>query len=268
LVAPLESANYTAKAEISLLAAVTPNGHDISKVQFFNGTNLLGESLTEPYAYTWSGVGLGTYAVRAQLVFDSGSTLVSAPANISVTLPQPWQTLYIGDSAAEGDAWVSGSGFSVTSAGNISGSADNFRFIYQPLTNYGLVSAQLTSLMDASANTSVGLMVRDGLATGSPYVMLSIGPDNQIRWQSRATLGGSTSSQVVGVATPPNFWANLAFLEGMCYSVFSKDNTNWTVAGYVQTQFSPNSYLGLAVVSGTPTSLSPVTFTNVTLAIP
>ena len=90
LTAPPNNAAFTAPATINLAANVTANGHTITKVQFYNGTTLLGEDATAPYAYTWGSVPAGTYSLSAQAVYDSGSIVASAAANVTVTnLPPP-----------------------------------------------------------------------------------------------------------------------------------------------------------------------------------
>ena len=89
LTAPLDGASYTAPAIVNLAASVTDNSHSITKVQFYNGATLLGESASTPYSFTWSDVSAGSYSVSAVLVFDSGSTATSAPASLSVTNTPP-----------------------------------------------------------------------------------------------------------------------------------------------------------------------------------
>ena len=90
LTAPLNNATLTAPATISLAANVTPNGHTIAKVQFYNGTTLLGEDTTAPYTLTWSSVAAGSYSFTAQAMYDSGSLVASTTANVTVTnLPPP-----------------------------------------------------------------------------------------------------------------------------------------------------------------------------------
>src|SRR6185369_16947085 len=84
LTSPANAASFTAPATINLAASVTPNGHTITKVQLYNGTTLLGEDAPAPYAFTWSSVAAGSYTLTARAVYDSGSTINSAAASISV----------------------------------------------------------------------------------------------------------------------------------------------------------------------------------------
>jgi sulfur relay (sulfurtransferase) complex TusBCD TusD component (DsrE family) len=89
LTSPANNAAFAAPASISLAASVTANGHSITRVQFYNGTTLLGEDTTAPYAFTWSGVAVGSYSLTARLVYDGASTLASTAANVTVTNQLP-----------------------------------------------------------------------------------------------------------------------------------------------------------------------------------
>ncbi len=89
LTAPANGAIYTEPATINLAASVTANGHIITNVQFYNGTTLLAETSSAPYSFTWTNVSAGTYSLTAQAVYDSGSTVSSAPANVTVAAAKP-----------------------------------------------------------------------------------------------------------------------------------------------------------------------------------
>jgi hypothetical protein len=85
LASPADGATYTAAATIILSAAVVTNNHSIVKVQFYNATTLLNEDTVPPYSYTWSGVTVGTYALFARVIYDSGGSVDSATASVTVT---------------------------------------------------------------------------------------------------------------------------------------------------------------------------------------
>jgi len=87
LTSPVNGARYSSPAAISLAATVTANAHTITQVQFYNGSTLLGSAATAPYSFTWANVNAGSYTLNAALVYDSGSTVVSSLATITVTNP-------------------------------------------------------------------------------------------------------------------------------------------------------------------------------------
>jgi hypothetical protein len=85
LTSPANGANYTGPATISLAASVTANGHTISQVQFYNGATLLRAVTVAPYSFSWTNVSTGSYSLSARTVYDSGSTVASAVANVTVS---------------------------------------------------------------------------------------------------------------------------------------------------------------------------------------
>ena len=85
LTTPVNGGGYLAPAALNLAASVDTNGHSIEKVQFFSGTNLLGEDVAPPYVQSLSSLPHGTYTFLARVFFDGGRTLNSLPANVAVT---------------------------------------------------------------------------------------------------------------------------------------------------------------------------------------
>ena len=84
LAAPASGAGYGAPATINLSATVATNGHSITSVQFYNGATQLNQTTAAPYAYTWTNVAAGEYTLYAQVTYDAGSNMVSAPAFVNV----------------------------------------------------------------------------------------------------------------------------------------------------------------------------------------
>jgi sulfur relay (sulfurtransferase) complex TusBCD TusD component (DsrE family) len=91
LTAPASGSTYLAPATINLAASVTANGHIISKVQFYQGSTLLGESPTAPYSYTWSGATAGTFNISARVIYDAILSASSSGTTVIVTnsVPNP-----------------------------------------------------------------------------------------------------------------------------------------------------------------------------------
>ncbi|EEF63380.1 Ig-like domain-containing protein [Pedosphaera parvula] len=88
LTAPSAGSGFGAPATITLAANVVTNAHAITKVQFFNGATLLGESTASPFGFMWTNVQAGAYTLLAQVVYDAGAVLSSPPVFISVN-PTP-----------------------------------------------------------------------------------------------------------------------------------------------------------------------------------
>jgi PKD repeat protein len=84
LTSPTNGASYAAPATFNLAASVTPNGHTITKVQFYNGTALLGEDTVSPYTLSLTNMGPATYSLVAQAVYDAGATTASPAVTLTV----------------------------------------------------------------------------------------------------------------------------------------------------------------------------------------
>ncbi len=84
LTAPTNNANFTAGTAISLTATASDPDGTVSKVEFFQGTTLLGSDATAPYQYSWTNATPGNYAIKAVATDNSGLTATSSVANIVV----------------------------------------------------------------------------------------------------------------------------------------------------------------------------------------
>ncbi len=89
LSSPGNGAIYVAPATVNLAAAVVANGHTITKVQFYNGSTLLGQDTSAPYTYAWNNVSSGAYSVTARITYDSGTTATSPAATLNVSGASP-----------------------------------------------------------------------------------------------------------------------------------------------------------------------------------
>lgn len=81
---PADGQTFTAPASITINASATANNGTISKVEFFNGANKLGEDLTSPYSYSWTSVAEGSYTLVARATDSNGLTNSSASVGITV----------------------------------------------------------------------------------------------------------------------------------------------------------------------------------------
>ena len=84
LTAPANGASFYGPTNLALGATVNTNGHTLNYVQFYNGTNLLGQVGGTPANLVWSNLAPGTYTVLAQAGYDGTNGTTSAPAVITV----------------------------------------------------------------------------------------------------------------------------------------------------------------------------------------
>jgi len=72
--APVDNSTYTAPASITINATATVGTGTITKVDFYNGTTLLGSDATSPYSYTWTNAPAGSYSICATATSSGGKT--------------------------------------------------------------------------------------------------------------------------------------------------------------------------------------------------
>jgi hypothetical protein len=84
---PTSGLNFTQGSNITLSASASLQGGSITKVEFFEGTNKIGEDLTIPYNITWNNVQVGSYNILAYAYGSNGQTKVSNPVSINVSIP-------------------------------------------------------------------------------------------------------------------------------------------------------------------------------------
>lgn len=275
LAAPVNGGSYTAPT-INLNANVTANGTTINKVQFYNGTTLLGESTKAPYYYTWD-VAAGTYTVTAVAVYNGSSTVSSSPAVVTVVaapanpLPYGWLSQDVGSVGVTGNATYSGGVYTVAGSGSdIWGSADGFRYASQAITGDCDIRARVTSQTNTHEWARAGVMIRESLDAGSKHANMFVTPGHGFDFQYRGSTGGGSSS-VTGPAlnAAPNNWVRLV-REGNFFTAYaSADGNSWTTIGSTTVTMGSTVYAGLAVCSVSNGTLSTAAFDKVSVvAVP
>ena len=413
LAAPTGGTSYTAPATINLAANVTANGHTITKVQFYNGSTLLAEDTASPYTFTWANVGADTYVLSATLVYDSGTTVSSAPTTVSVAAPPPpppppsalifaadsgsitvpfvtsngtifqtietdvttggraaysftvqaagqyvvsalvsaphegansfyvnidgeptdpmmiwdipvaagfthetvswrdngtpdieqftpqvfslsagthqlivggreadtvlgtitispygvpppapWQVVDIGTPGVSGSASVLNGNYTVSGAGNLGDSADNFSFVYQPMTGDGEIRVQISSVQNTSASALAGVIMREALTPGSQLAFVGSSPSGVVSGQWRAGTGTASDSTTAGTEAFPNIWVRLVRSGDIFYGYVSSDGVNYALVKSGSIPMATTIYFGFAVVSGSTSSVNTSTFRN------
>lgn len=84
ITAPLNGASFTAPASVTINANAADANGTITKVDFYNGSTLLGTDATSPYSYSWTGVAAGNYSLTAVATDNGGATTTSTAVAIVV----------------------------------------------------------------------------------------------------------------------------------------------------------------------------------------
>ncbi len=82
ITSPSQGATFEAGATINIGANATDNG-SVARVEFYNGSSLLGEDSTAPYTYNWTNVSAGSYTIIAKAYDNEGA---SSTSSVSITV--------------------------------------------------------------------------------------------------------------------------------------------------------------------------------------
>jgi hypothetical protein len=93
IISPFSGQGFFAPAEVVLSADASDADGTIALLEFFEGTNKLGEVTNAPYEWAWSNVLVGTYTLTGIATDDRGATAVSDPVEITVYPSPPVITL-------------------------------------------------------------------------------------------------------------------------------------------------------------------------------
>jgi RHS repeat-associated protein len=74
-----------APATVVLTAAATDSDGTVSKVEFYNGSTLLGSSTQAPYQFNWQSVVAGSYSIAAKAIDNLGTVTTSTPVSVNIT---------------------------------------------------------------------------------------------------------------------------------------------------------------------------------------
>jgi predicted phage tail protein len=85
LTSPASGASFTAPASIAMTASASDPEGQLTRVDFLNGTTVVGTDTTGPYAFTWSNVAAGSYTLRAVAHDAAGASATSAAVTVTVT---------------------------------------------------------------------------------------------------------------------------------------------------------------------------------------
>ena len=208
--------------------------------------------------------GLNSFVVRAT---DSTSATADATLEITVTgLPLPWVSADIGTGMLAGSTTFNAGTFTQAGSGVIGSTSDKLRFTYQTLTGDGEIIARISALQNTGNSSRVGVMIRDSLAANSKQIFMGMTGSNAYRWVRRTATGGSTSSSNSNTGTVPNTWVRLVRSGTTITAYKSTNGTSWTTVGSTtNTTFASTCYIGLAVGSGSDTTLNTSQFSNVSV---
>jgi len=269
--APSNLAAIPGNAQVSLSwsAVSGTTGYTVKRATVSGGPyTVVASDLANP-SHTDTGLTNGTtyyYVVNAT---NPGGTSAdsSEVAVVPNSLPSPWVTADIGTTGLSGSASHAAGAYTVSGAGSFGGTTDGFRYLYQPLSADGSIIARVSTLQDTGTNARVGIMIRDTLNNNARMAVLSVTGSGSYKWMRRTSTGGNVSNTNSSSGTAPNIWIRLVRVGNTVTAAKSTNGTSWTTIGSATVTMASSCYIGLAVSSGSTTTLNTSVFDNVT-AVP
>jgi hypothetical protein len=84
ITSPVANTSYNAPSTITITADATDTDGSVSKVEFFEGTNKIGETATAPYRFEWTNVAAGTYALTTKVTDNKNAITSSEIVTVTV----------------------------------------------------------------------------------------------------------------------------------------------------------------------------------------
>ena len=254
---------WVARAGSQLTTYTSPDGITWTPLPGSTVNADLGGSITGGLA-----VSSGQSGSAATATFDSVLESAGPPSPLPpVACPAPFSCADIGSPTPAGSQSYDPNSGTWTIAGggsDISGLADQFRFVSQPLSGDGTVSAHVATQSNSGSQAKAGVMVRATADPGAPEYSVVVSPGAGIKVQLRTTQGGNTAKLANPAGTTPAY-LEITRAGNTLTASTSPDGTTWTaIPGSATTLSLPSTVLaGLAVTSHNSGQLSTVTMDTV-----
>jgi hypothetical protein len=180
--------------------------------------------------------------------------------------PAPWTCADIGSPTPAGSqSFDPNTGTWTIQAGgaDITGTSDQFRYVWQTLPGDGSVTAYVATQSNSSSGAKAGVMLRTSTDPGAPNYALVVSPAQGIKVQLRKTQGGSTSKLANPTGTTPA-WLRITRSGNTFTAYTSPDGVTWTLIPGSSATVSLGAPLlaGLAVTSHNSGTLGTVTISQ------
>ena len=122
--------------------------------------------------------------------------------------------------------------------------SDQAYFVHKPLSGDGSVVARVVSQLDSQEWAKAGLLVKSGLAPGSPYAAVMLTPEHGVRMQA---MFNTDLAGTAGAGAPR--WLKLTRTGNTVVGYESTDGRSWQQVGSVTVTLPRDAEIGLFVAS-------------------
>ena len=84
ITSPADGAIFAWKPTITITATASDPGGSVTRVEFRDGSTVIGQDTSAPYSYTWRNVPPGNHVLTARATDNAGATTTSSPVGITV----------------------------------------------------------------------------------------------------------------------------------------------------------------------------------------
>ena len=211
-------------------------------------------------------LGASAYVGIAVSSHNVGARTTATVSDVTVVrkaLPAGQRSIDIGSPAPAGSAFYSSGTYTIKAGGtDIWSAADQFHFVYQPMTGNAEIVARVASITNTHAWAKAGVMIREALTAQSRHASMFTSVSKGYAFQRRPETGGLSVHTSGGSGTPPG-WVRLVRTGDRFDAYRSADGVSWTAVGSDTIPMADTVYVGLAVTSHNTTTATTVVIDGV-----
>jgi photosystem II stability/assembly factor-like uncharacterized protein len=198
ITAPVNNSVVAAGSNVTISANASSPG-SISKVDFYNGSTLLGTSTASPYSNTWNTIPAGSYTLTAVATDNNGLTTTSAAVNIQAEIATftPVADAYVRNGTYASTNYGTATTLVVKNDGTSYYRESYLRFDFSNFTGTSVANAKL-KLYVSTVNTAASRIVSVYGITDNTWGETTITYSNQPT-EAGTLIGNDTISNVSGL---------------------------------------------------------------------
>jgi gliding motility-associated-like protein len=225
LTGPANNSIFLTNSSISLTATASDTDGTVAKVEFFNGSNKLGEDVSSPYSFIWTSVPDGNYTISARATDNKGASAISGsrnvivngaanPPTVDITSPAPNETFF-----ANSDVTITASASTLvgtitkveffngnTKLGEDLTSPYSFTWPAVPFGNYS-IRARATNSQNATNTSAAVNIILVLITTDPPQVNITSPADGSVFTAGSPITISATASEPNGTIERVEFFA-------------------------------------------------------------
>jgi subtilisin family serine protease/regulation of enolase protein 1 (concanavalin A-like superfamily) len=201
---------------------------------------------------------------------NADATTTSAARSVTVTggLPTGWTATDVGSPAIAGSTAFANGTFTIRAGGvDIWNTADEFQFVYRPISGDVDVVARVASVEAADIWSKAGVMIRGTLAGNAANAAMIVPAASGAFAFQRRLAAGHTTIATMPPGQPPA-WVKLERRGGAITAFTSANGTSWTLVATETMTLPSTVYVGLAVSSHNPSQATTAVLDNVSITAP